>query len=500
LPACLALIACGGESDVAPSAEKPVETAPKSTEASAEDAAMSAVAKTDAAPSDAAPKAPSAPPTAARAVLIVVDTLRADRLGCYGFSDQPTTPTMDRIASEGILFERFYAASPWTGASFGSILTGVSPTVHGGGKRVRKGLSDGKNIMGVRTTALSRKVSTLPELLDGVTSAAVVTNSFLHPSMGFGRGFAHYDHQNARLGKARRADATTKAATDWLAQNEAPRFFLMVHYFDPHISYDPPPKYVEQFADGPSGRFKAPFWNHKQARDGKLDATDEEKAFIRGLYNGEIRFVDDQIGALVASMKRLGMLENTWVAITADHGEEQFDHGSFDHGHRYEDEVTRVPLIVRAPGGKWRAGMRVPFSARHIDLAPTILEWFGKPPAPSMSGRSLIPLIAGTEQRHRPAYMEFNIYWAARSALFDGRYKLIRRVGHQQGWMYDLEADPGERHKLDESHPRYAALDREHAAVRKQLGERAKATADGSAEVELPPETVEALRSLGYID
>jgi arylsulfatase A-like enzyme len=433
-------------------------------------------------------------------VLIVVDTLRADRLGCYGYKEQPTTPTMDRLASEGILFEDFHAASPWTGASFGSILTGVSPTVHGAGKRARKGSRSAKSILGVRSTPLSYKVPTVPQMLPNIVSAAVVTNSFLHPKMGFARGFDHYDHQNARLSASRRADATTKAATNWLSNNRKDRFFLMVHYFDPHISYDPPQKYAARFASGPSGRLKAPFTDHARARDGTLKPTADEQRFIRGLYNGEVRFVDDQIGELVRAMDGLKMLDDTWLVVTADHGEEQFDHGSFDHGHRYEEEVTRVPLIIRAPGGKWRAGTRVSHSARHIDIAPTIMEWFGEKPAPHMSGRSLMPLITGAEQEHRPAYTEFNIYWAERCALYDGRYKLIRGVYNKHGWMYDLQEDPREYKRLGSDHPQYERLEEQLLAVRKRLDELAKSTLKDHEAVRLPPEVEESLRSLGYIE
>jgi arylsulfatase A-like enzyme len=433
-------------------------------------------------------------------LLIVIDTLRADRLGCYGYEAQPTTPTMDRLAAEGIVFERFHAASPWTGASFGSILTGVSPQVHRAGARAHKSSKNAESIMGVRTTPLSKRIPMLPELLGEIATAAIMTNSFLHPSMGFDRGFDHYDHRNAGLDKSRRADTTTKAAVAWLEDHHAEPFFLLVHYFDPHMSYDPPKQYLAEFAPGPSGRIGCPFYDHKRARSGELDPNAKEQAFIRGLYNAEVRFVDDQIGELIDAMKRLGVFDDTWLMITSDHGEEQFDHDSFDHGHRYEEEVVRVPLIIRPPDGEWKAGTRIPYSTRHIDLAPTILEWTGREPAPSMAGQSLMPLITGEEAAHRPAYMEFNIYWLSRCALFDGRYKLIRATDSKNGWLYDLDEDPLEQKKLNRSHPRYAPLETQLEAVRKRLAKQASGTRQGAEEIELPPEVVESLRSLGYID
>jgi len=493
------MASCGGE-DRAPHQSEPRADAAYAREATDEDRDE---AQTDSAtgPSEEEQGVQNdSPPSADRVVLIVVDTLRADRLGCYGYDEQPTTPTMDRIAGEGILFERFHAASPWTGASFGSILTGVSPTVHRAGAHARKESTTAKSIMGVDTTPLSRTVPTLPELLGEIETAAIVTNSFLHRSMGFHRGFDHYDQENAGLAKSRRADSTTAAALGWLEKNGSQPFFLLVHYFDPHMSYDPPREYLRQFAGGPSDRLSAPFSDHSRARNGELDPSENEKAFIRGLYNGEVRFVDDQIGVLVAAMERLGLLDKTWLVITSDHGEEQFDHGSFDHGHRYEEEVTRVPLIVRPPGGKWRAGTRIPYSARHIDLAPTILEWLGREPPTTMSGKSLAGLLDGSETAHRPAYIEFNIYWRQRSALFDGRYKLIHATELDEGWLYDLQEDPLERRKLGSEHPRYRVLERQLSAIRSRLKQLAAATEVDTETVELPAEVVESLRSLGYID
>ncbi|MFO8073450.1 MAG: sulfatase [Polyangia bacterium] len=452
-----------------------------------------------ASPEPAEPQAPEG----RRVVLIVIDTLRADRLGCYGYEEQEVTPAIDRLAEEGVLFEKFHSASPWTGASFASILTGVAPTVHRAGKRLPSKSKEGESFLGVRVTPIGKKVATLPELLGETTSAAIVTNAFLHPSLGFARGFNHYDHEVAGLYKARRADEVTDAAIEWLRGHEDDSFFLMVHYFDPHISYDPPPEYRKRFAKPPSGRIGVPFADHAAARSGELDPSENEERFIRGLYNGEVRFVDDQIGRMLEEMDGLGMLDDSWIALTADHGEEQFDHGSFDHGHRYEDEVTRVPLVIRAPGGKWKAGERVGWSARHVDIAPTVLDWLGVEPHPQFSGESLMPLISGEEEQHRPAYMECNIYWKARRALFDGRYKLIRDVEGERGYMYDLDEDPGEQNRFGKDHPRYAELEERLSVLVTALEKRARELRTGDAgqeAVELSEDVSGALRALGYLE
>ncbi len=488
---------CGGEAADHVPAEQP--PAAQAASASAGD---KAVGEPEPATPTSTAKQESRPPvpSAERVVLIVVDNLRADRLGAYGYRDHPVTPAMDRLAEQGILFENFHAASPWTAPSFGTMLTGVAPTVHRVGWRLHKSAKTGRESMGVRITQLNPQIPTLCELIVDVTCGAIVTNSFLHPAFGFDRGFTTYDHKNASLSRCRPADEVTRTAETWLKEHADQPFFLMVHYFDPHMSYNPPVKYVRQFAAGPRGRIKVPFANHSDARTGKLNPTEREKAFIRGLYNGEVRFVDDQIDVLVNKMNQMGLLENSWLVVTADHGEEQFDHGSFDHGHRYEEEVTRLPLIIRPPGGKWRAGTRIPYSTRHADLVPTILEWLDKPKPAHLSGRSLMPLITGEETAHRVAYMEYNLYWKQRSSLFDGRYKLIRDVEGEKGFMYDLKEDPAEKKRLKAGHPRYGEMDRQLAALRKQLSEIAKSTAATTPGVALPDEVVKSLRSLGYIE
>lgn len=443
--------------------------------------------------------AKKAMPESKRVVMIIVDTLRADRLGCYGYTTQPTTPNIDKLAKEGVLFEHFAVASPWTAPSFGTILTGLPPTMHGAGKILPKSSSTGRKVLGVRVSGLGKSVPVLPEMISDVKTAAIMNNAFLHPALGFARGFDHYDHKNASLFKSRLASEVTDAASAWLTEHKDDNFFLLVHYFDPHISYDPPEKYRKLFAPGQVGRMRAPFSDHFAARRGKLDPSEKEKAFIIGLYNGELRFVDDQIGVLMDRMKGLGMLDDTWIVVTSDHGEEQFDHGSFDHGHRYEEEVTRVPFIMRAPSGKWNAGKRIPYLARHVDIVPTALELFQVDAPKHLVGRSLMSLIDNSESAHRLAYMEYNLYWGQKYALYDGRYKFIGNVYAKRGYLYDLEEDPGEQRRLGADHPKYGELEKQSEALRENFRERAKKNVTGDEAVELPPDVEKSLRSLGYI-
>ncbi len=437
-------------------------------------------------------------PKADKMVMVVVDALRADRLGCYGF-DKPTTPTIDGLAKEGILFEKLYAASPWTAPSFGSLFTGVSPTVHGAGGMLSKGSARGTSLMGVTVSGIRKNLPTLPEMLpDNVRKGAIVTNAFVSSDLGFHKGFDDFDHRNASIHRYRQADEVTKQAITWLKAHKDGPFFLLIHYFDPHMKYGPPEKYVSMFAPKKPPRISVPFTDHDAAREGTLNPSDEEKDFIKGLYNGEVRFVDDQMGILKEAMEEMALLDNTWLLVTSDHGEEQFEHGSFEHGHAYEDEVTRVPLILRAPKGKWRAGTRVAASVRHVDILPTVVELFHQPLKPHFEGTSLIPLIVGDDTKDRVAYMEFNLFHGQQCAMFDGRNKIVWDTRRKRGFFYDLTIDPGETTRMDSSHPLYGDLLKALKAKRDVLKKASKGKK--ANKVQLSTEATKALRSLGYVE
>lgn len=437
-------------------------------------------------------------PEVKNTLLVVVDALRADRVGAYGY-DKPTTPTADALAEEGILFESFHAASPWTAPAFGSIFTGVSPSVHGAGEILAKNAAKGARVHGVTVDGLRKDIPTLAGMLpDEVEVSALLTNSFLTDKLGFGRGFDHYDHKNAALRSYRTADEVTKAASAWLEENKGKRFFLVVHYFDPHMQYGPPDAYVKKFAPKKPPRIPVPFTDHASARSGKLDPSPEEAAFIKGLYDGEVRFADDQLEELLRAMKAMGLYDETWIVYTADHGEEHFEHGSFDHGHRYEEEVVRIPLIIRAPGGTWKSGSRVSYNASQVDLLPTFLELYGRPAPKHLEGKSLIPLIEGRERGHRTSFMEYNLFNGQQCALFDGKHKIVWDVRKERGFIYDLENDPAEKNKLGADHPAYAPLLEELDTARKARSEAAKGKV--ANRVELDEEAAKALESLGYIE
>ncbi len=490
----LLLSACGPQKKDPPEPvlDSPAAAKQKQTEPEA------AKKGTDAKGKDGEPPKDEPRPEVKNVLLVIVDALRADRVGAYGY-DKPTTPTADALAEEGILFEQFHAASPWTAPAFGSIFTGVSPTVHGAGDILSRQSSKGARVHGVTVDGLRKDLPTLAELLpDDVEVSALVTNSFLTDKLGFGRGFDHYDHKNAAMRSYRTADEVTETANAWLEKNHGKRFFLVVHYFDPHMQYGPPDEYVEKFAPKKPRRIPVPFTDHASARSGKLDPSPEEAAFIKGLYDGEVRFADDELKKLLGGMKEMGVYDDTWIVFTSDHGEEHFEHGSFDHGHRYEEEVVRVPLIVRAPGGKWRAGHRVRYNASQVDLLPTFLDLYDLQVPAHLEGKSLMPLVSGAEKAHRASYMEYNLFNGQQCALFDGRHKIVWDVRKRSGFLYDLEEDPAEKNKLGSGHPAYKAMLEALQKGRKARAEAAKGKVVNR--VELGEEASKALESLGYIE
>ncbi len=502
-------VACNGSKEAAPAPGDPMskgETVSTSPEAPTATPGTAPTATPGTAPTATPGTAPTATPESAspapsprvdKMVMIVVDTLRADRLGCYGF-DQPTTPTMDRWSEDGILFERLHAASPWTAPSFGSLFTGVSPTVHGAGGMLAKGSSKGTSLFGVTVGGIRKDLKTLPELMpDEFTNAAIVTNAFVSRELGFHRGFDHFDHKNAGIHRYRTADQVAQNAVKWLDENHDKSFFLLIHFFDPHMKYGPPHKYVEQFAPNKPRRITVPFTDHDAAREGTLKPNQDEKRFIRGLYNGEVRFVDDQLVVIEEAMKRLGLMDDTWILFTSDHGEEQFEHGSFEHGHAYEEEVIRVPLILRAPGGKWRAGQRVKTSVQMVDIPATILSMVDVPIPNVFEGQSLLPVIEGKETTDRTTYSEFNLFNGQSCSLFDGRYKIVWDTRRKRGFYYDLHQDPLEKVRLSSDDDIYRGLFERLTEKRAQITAASKGKISNNAV--LSKEATEALEGLGYL-
>jgi arylsulfatase A-like enzyme len=420
-------------------------------------------------------------------VLIVVDTLRADHLGCYGY-ERPTSPELDAIAAQGVLFENAFATSPWTLPSVASILTGQLPSRHAAGTQ------EGERGKG-RYVRLDDSVPTLAGLLSeaGVTTAAFVNNPYLGTRYGLGRGFELYDHRTTSNRELRRADEMVDLALAWLDEQAQGSFFVLVHLFDPHMDYDPPPATRGRYTHEHGAAGALPIEQPKAIQDRAASMPEAERELIRAAYDEEVAFVDRELGRLFAALRERGLDQSVLVLATADHGEELFDHGGFEHGHSVHGELIHVPLIA------WGAGVaprRASAAVSIVDLAPTILEALGVEVAAEMFGRSLWPHIRGGEApRPRPLVVEETLRGPMRRALIRWPLKLEQEVESGALRLFDLERDPLAR----------SDLARERSAEAQRLAallEALVAAAGQAAEIEeaeLDDETLESLRALGYV-
>lgn len=321
---------------------------------------------------------PAPPPTV---VLLVLDTVRADHLSCYGY-ERETTPNLDRLAAEGERYADAWSQAPWTLPSMATILTGQPPHAHGAGRSSR-----GMHAVNSQVTSLAEELAAR-----GFATAAFINVVWCHPRSGLARGFDRYDFHSSDESNRNQRDAaqTTEAAITWAeAQRERP-LFLVVHYFDPHLTYDPPPPYDTLFEPDELGRLPEGFGSADEifaVREGRLTLDARQRISLIARHDGELRWADEQFGRLRAGLERIGRWDRALVVVTADHGEEFWEHGGFEHGHSHHRELLHIPLIVRRPGGG--AGSVKPGRARHLDIAPTVLDELGIPRPASWPGQPL---------------------------------------------------------------------------------------------------------------
>jgi len=444
--------------------------------------------------------APAARPK--NAVLIVLDTLRADRLSAYG-NPRPTSPVLDAMARDGALFETVVSNAPWTLPAMVGLMTGEYPTARTYDAGLRRSL------------ALELQAA-------GFATVAFTEGAFVSKRYGFDLGFRDFrEHEGSEPfllnAQAEAPDAdrgiekTFRWARAWLAEHarEQP-FFLLVHTYAPHVPYR-----RRRFADGlPRGRLGATFEASSAiaAKRSELPISEVEIAYARALYDGGVAACDRQVGELLTELDRLGIAQETLVVVTSDHGEDLGDRQPLrlgNHGHALYDEQLRVPLIVLDPTRKFAVG-RVSETVRLVDVMPTVLDLLGLPAPPDRNGRSLVPLLRGEKSEPRLAWSEIprhalidaGVRWAVRTAS----HKLILTPpppgmrGEAQLELYDLVADAKERSNLAASEP----------ARRAELMQRLRSTAlelhaNGAPvyrEVsdQPDPQLRERLRSLGYVE
>jgi arylsulfatase A-like enzyme len=389
-------------------------------------------------------------------LFVVVDTLRADHLGCYGYP-QATSPTIDRLASEGARFTRCIAPGIPTTPAHTTLYTGLHPITH--------------NIVAHGGQAdLDRRIPVLPELLQAASYTTAAVDNLYDIKPWLARGYEFYINPSFRhkLRLLVSCEEINARAIPWLKAHAREPFFLFVHYWEPHTPYLPPARYrefypvdLDPFAPGNSGMAavqRQPIWGMFHDLWFKKLGPVTDPDYIASLYDAEIRHVDDGIGALLNALEATGVADDTLVVLTGDHGESLTEHDIyFDHHGLYEPTI-HVPLILRHPG-RIGAGATLPPLVQHLDVAPTLLEAVGAPIPAAMEGRSLWPLASGKAQTggwERVVCCEstWQSKWALRT---DDRKLILARSPDRHNMpmreLYDLEADPGETRNLAQERP-----------------------------------------------
>ena len=442
-------------------------------------------------------------------MVVVIDTLRADHLSLHGYA-RPTSPRLDALAAEGLWFDRAYAQSGWTLASFASLLTGLYPHQH---------LVSRDGCLPDRFGRMAPATRTLAEGLreEGYTTAAWMNNTFLAPEFGLQDGFDVYDYRGATNDVHRTGSETVAAGLAWLDGLEAgQRSFVMLHFMEPHLDYAPPADIHGTFATGPRPEVLAypknpnPFTLVQQ---GKLELDAEGRAYLQALYDEEILAADRALGELIDGLKARGRYDDTLLVVTADHGEEFWEHGVFEHGHDLWSELTRVPLVVHGPGVP--AAGKVETIVEHVDLVAGIAARAGADLG-SLPGTDLFQ-IAAAPPAARAALSENCLYGPSCVSLIDDTHRLMLRhhlVMPQDAPSFEaavaasriqkvinvwgLDPQGYERRELPEAEQqtRGRAMARQVADRRGTL--EALAATTGPAVVGF--ETFSMLKELGYVD
>lgn len=384
--------------------------------------------------------------------LVTLDTTRADRLGCYGHG-AARTPRLDALANSGIRFDRAYAHAPITLPTHASLFTGTFPPEHG--------IHDNGRV------ALGGDLTTLAEVFraKGYRTGAFVSAIALDGSFGLDRGFQIYDD---RLGQPRQAgqrvldrpaSEVVDAALEWLDRDTGP-FFLWTHFYDPHAAYEPP---VE----------------HR----------------LPDAYDGEVAYVDAQIGRLVDWLGSRDRLESTLIVAIADHGESLGEKGEQTHASLIYEGTQRIPWIMNSPG-RISPGQVSTELVQQVDFLPTLMEFYDWSVPEAVSGRSLVPLLRGEQLEARPIFMEseyaaLNFGWSSLRGLVDGPWKYIQAPTPE---LYNLVEDPGELTNLaGERDELVRQLDDKLTALLASMGSYAVANAEVDAQMS------EGLSDLGYV-
>jgi arylsulfatase A-like enzyme len=415
-------------------------------------------------------------------IIFDIDTLRADRLGCYG-NPRPTSPVIDSLAAEGVLFEWTFSQAPTTPPSQASILTSLYPSTHG-----VKGRKD----------RLAKEITTLGEVFSdhGFATGAFVDGGYMNRGFGLLQGF------KTKVDRRGGLEVIGPKALEWMREHADENFLLLIHTYDVHTPYDPPEPWRSQFLEGvpaPTPGFEPTALVMETIRqsgdtDQPLTLPENDVAYALALYDAGIRYVDDWIGKFVSELESLGIYDRTTLVVISDHGEEFQEHGSVLHEKLYST-VTRVPLIIRSPMAL--AGSQVSDVVETIDLMPTLLELVGAPVPEQAQGRSTVPLLRGGSLEPKSAFSESRFFGRQR-AVTGPTERMIFSQDSGRLELYQYRRDIEEQEDLASRDPNAVSGFKSELSDWFDLVKSSEVAASDYGE--LDPEVEEQLRALGYLD
>lgn len=407
-------------------------------------------------------------------VLISIDTLRADHLGCYGYP-RSTTPNIDAFSRDAVLFRTVISQAPSTLPSHASIFTSLLPSEHGA--------------LFATQTPLAQEWTTLAEVIQGAGYRTASFNGSGQVSAQFGldQGFDLYQEMRG----AQFSDVGEEARR-WIDQHADEKFFLFLHSYEVHHSYTPSPENLRRFESRYSGslprRISKPLL--KEINAGRVEISTDDIRHIVNTYDAEIFSMDSAFGNFLDSLRRKGLYDDTVIVFTSDHGEEFGEHGRMGwHSHSLYDELLRVPLLIKLRESIY-GGNVVAELVRSIDIAPTVLGILDLEAPAHYSGTSLGEKLVGQDSRELVAVSQQDFkHRPLPISVRTARWKLYDQ------WLFDLQADPAEQHELLKGH--------EELRQRLQAIAKQSVKSDGrpkESPTQLDEETREHLRALGYLD
>ncbi len=371
-------------------------------------------------------------------IVLLIDTLRADRLKAWNPRTRVRTPTMDALAGQGAIFQNAHSVENWTKPSVASVLTGLYPRTHRA--RTQESVLPGAALM------LSEHLQA-----KGFETGSFIANGYVSDRFGFKQGWDYYTNF-IRENKGTDAEIVFREAGDWIERNRGSRFFAYVHTIDPHVPYDPPAEYLRMYdartdyTGVVQPRSTGDLLEQAKRNPPAVTLTASDQQRLEGLHDGEITQHDAVLGRFIQRMQQLGVWEDTLFVITSDHGEEFRDHGSWGHGHSVYEELLHVPLYFRLPNTV-PANLRLNDSVGTVSIPATVNELLGVDPMPNLEAGSLVEYFReATPTGPRVAFSD----WTddRRVITVAGRWKLIVR-GNFTTTLFDLAEDPGERSQLE---------------------------------------------------